>query len=100
VDDFEGESVWRLADIEVSSTKTEVCDCKRKKQFDIDISAIIKKGDDFNKSAKLQGAVLTRSYLATIHNATLNLWFLIPCIYCTLNSTYLNVLCLRCLVAF
>jgi hypothetical protein len=30
VEDFEGESVWRLADIEVSSAKTEVCDCKRK----------------------------------------------------------------------
>ena len=30
MDDFEGESVWRLADIEVNSAKTEVCDCKRK----------------------------------------------------------------------
>ena len=29
MDDFEGEIVWRLADIEVSSTKTEVFDSKK-----------------------------------------------------------------------
>jgi len=58
VDDFEGESVCRLADIEVSSTKTEVCDCKRKQEtIWYNKSAIItNKGGDINKSAKLQGA--------------------------------------------
>jgi len=31
VDDTEGEIMWRLADIEVSSAKTEVFDSKREK---------------------------------------------------------------------
>jgi hypothetical protein len=47
-----GENVWCLVDIEVGSANTGACGCKKSENK----SAIHKKRDDVNKSAKLQSA--------------------------------------------
>jgi hypothetical protein len=51
------ETMLCLADVEVSSAKTKVCDCKIYTHiYGINKSAIITKKRIVNKSAKLQGA--------------------------------------------